>query len=122
MIATNRSYFGDFDPFGDLDMLFGAAKYNLKIIDLPVRYRERRYGSINIQRWRHGWLLLGMVLLAMLRIKFVYECLGDSSSRVQFIAGLPSLIHYSAAPKGTILELFSAISWRVCHRWSSLLD
>jgi ubiquinone/menaquinone biosynthesis C-methylase UbiE len=71
MIAGNRSYFGDFDPFGDFDLLFGAAKYNLKIIDLPIRYRERTYGTTNIQRWRHGLLLLRMVLLAMLRIKFV---------------------------------------------------
>jgi glycosyltransferase involved in cell wall biosynthesis len=71
MIAANRSYFGDFDPFGDFDLLFGAAKYNLKIADLPVRYRERTYGTTNIQRWTHGWLLLRMVLLAMRRIKFV---------------------------------------------------
>jgi SAM-dependent methyltransferase len=71
MIAANRSYFGDFDPFGDFDLLFGAAKYNLKIIDLPVRYRERVYGETNIQRWRHGALLLRMVALALFRLKFV---------------------------------------------------
>jgi SAM-dependent methyltransferase len=71
MIAANRSYFGDFDPFGDFDLLFGAAKYNLKIADLPVRYRERTYGATNIQRWTHGWLLLRMVAQAMARIKFV---------------------------------------------------
>jgi hypothetical protein len=71
MIAANRSYFGDFDPFGDFDLLFGAAKYNLKIIDMPIRYRERIYGSTNIQRWRHGWILLQMVLLAMWKLKFV---------------------------------------------------
>jgi len=71
MIAANRSYFGDFDPFGDFDLLFGAAKYNLKIADLPVRYRERTYGTTNIQRWTHGWLLLRMVAQAMRRIKFV---------------------------------------------------
>ncbi len=71
MIAANRSYFGEFDPFGDFDLLFGAAKYNLKIVDLPVRYRERTYGTTNIQRWRHGWLLVRMVLLALSRIKFV---------------------------------------------------
>jgi len=70
-IAQNRAYFGDFDPFGDFDLLFGAAKYSLKIVDLPVRYRERTYGSTNIQRWAHGWLLLRMVVQAMQRIKFV---------------------------------------------------
>ena len=60
-IAAQRAYFGDFDPFGDFDLLFGAAKLNLKIVDLPIRYRERTYGTTNIQRWRHGWLLLQMV-------------------------------------------------------------
>jgi ubiquinone/menaquinone biosynthesis C-methylase UbiE len=71
MIAANRAYFGAIDPFGDFDLIFGAAKYNLKIVDLPVRYGERTYGETNIQRWSHGWLLLRMVLLAMRRIKFV---------------------------------------------------
>jgi len=71
MIADNRSYFGEFDPFGDFDLLFGAAKYNLKIADLPLRYRERTYGTTNIQRWTHGWLLLRMVAQAMARIKFI---------------------------------------------------
>jgi len=70
-IATNRSYFGDFDPFGDFDLIFGAAKLNLKIIDLPIRYRERTYGTTNISRWRHGVLLLRMVAFAARRIKFV---------------------------------------------------
>ena len=70
-IAEQRAYFGDFDPFGDFDLLFGAAKLNLKIVDLPIRYRERTYGTTNIQRWRHGVLLLRMVLFAARRIKFV---------------------------------------------------
>jgi glycosyltransferase involved in cell wall biosynthesis len=70
-IAAQRAYFGDFDPFGDFDLLFGAARLNLKIVDLPIRYRERTYGTTNIQRWRHGWLLLQMVLFAARRIKFV---------------------------------------------------
>jgi glycosyltransferase involved in cell wall biosynthesis len=70
LISANRAYFGNFDPFGDFDLLFGAAKLNLKIIDLPVRYRERQYGSTQIQRWRHGWLLLKMVVFAARRLKF----------------------------------------------------
>ncbi len=69
-IASNRSYFGDFDPFGDYDLIFGAAKLNLKIIDLPIRYRERTYGSTNISRWKHGLLLMRMVAFAAQRIKF----------------------------------------------------
>ncbi len=70
-IAANRSYFGDFDPFGDYDLIFGAAKLNRKIVDLPIRYRERTYGSTNISRWSHGLLLLRMVAFAARRIKFV---------------------------------------------------
>jgi 2-polyprenyl-3-methyl-5-hydroxy-6-metoxy-1,4-benzoquinol methylase len=70
-IAANRSFFGDFDPFGDFDLLFGAAKLNLKIVDLPVRYCERVYGTTNIQRWKHGLLLLRMVIFAARKIKFI---------------------------------------------------
>jgi 2-polyprenyl-3-methyl-5-hydroxy-6-metoxy-1,4-benzoquinol methylase len=70
-IAAHRAYFGDFDPFGDFDLLFGAAKLGLEIIELPIRYRERTYGATNIQRWRHGWLLLKMCVVAAGRIKFV---------------------------------------------------
>ena len=71
LIAANRAYFGDFDPFGDFDLLFGAAKLGLKIVDLPIRYRSRSYGVTNIDRWKHGLLLFKMVLLAARRIKFV---------------------------------------------------
>jgi SAM-dependent methyltransferase len=71
LIAANRSYFGLLDPFGDFDLIFGAARYNLRIADLPIRYRERTYGETNIQRWRHGLLLLRMVLLALRKIKFI---------------------------------------------------
>jgi SAM-dependent methyltransferase len=70
-IAANRAHFGNFDPFGDFDLLFGAAKLTLKIVDLPIRYRERLYGTTNIQRWRHGVLLLRMVVFAARRIRFL---------------------------------------------------
>jgi hypothetical protein len=70
-LAEGRSYFGDFDPFGDFDLLFGAAKLNLDIVELPIRYRERTYGATNIRRWRHGWLLLLMCGFAAGRVKFI---------------------------------------------------
>lgn len=70
-IAANRAYFGELDPFGDFDLLFGASKLNLKIVDIPIRYRDRTYGDTNIQRWRHGWLLLKMVALAARKLKFI---------------------------------------------------
>lgn len=69
-IAAGRSFFGNFDPFGDFDLLFGAAKLNLKIVEIPVRYYARTYGRTNIQRWRHGWLLLKMAAFAARKIKF----------------------------------------------------
>lgn len=70
-LAANRSYFGDFDPFGDYDLIFGAAKMGLKMVDMPIRYRDRTYGNTNINRWRHGVLLLRMVAFAARRIKFI---------------------------------------------------
>jgi SAM-dependent methyltransferase len=71
LISANRAYFGDFDPFGDFDLLLGAARQNLKIVEIPIRYRQRTYGTTNIQRWKHGLLLARMVLFAARRIKFV---------------------------------------------------
>ncbi len=70
-IAANRAYVGEFDPFGDFDLLFGADKQNLKIRDIPIRYRERTYGTTNIQRWRHGLLLFRMLGVAARKLKFV---------------------------------------------------
>lgn len=70
-IASNRSYFGEFDPFGDFDLLFGASKLNLKIRDIPIRYRDRSYGETNINRWRDGSLLFRMLFYAALKLKFL---------------------------------------------------
>ena len=70
-IAANRSYFGDFDPFGDFDLLFGGGRLHLKMVDIPIRYRERTYGETNIQRWSHGLLLARMVLFAAGKFKFL---------------------------------------------------
>jgi len=61
---------GDFDPFGDFNLLFGACLLDLKIRDLPVRYRDRTYGETNISRFSHGWLLLRMTWFALRNIKF----------------------------------------------------
>lgn len=69
-LAEGRSFFGDFDPFGDFDLLFGAHKLNLRMVDLPIRYRERKYGTTNISRFRHGLLLLKMSAFAATKIRF----------------------------------------------------
>jgi SAM-dependent methyltransferase len=68
-IVAGRAYFGEFDPFGDFDLLLGAARLNLRIVDLPVRYRTRTYGSTNISRWRHGLLLLHMTTFAFWKFR-----------------------------------------------------
>jgi SAM-dependent methyltransferase len=70
-LAAGRSYFGEFDPFGDFDLLFGAGKLGLRITEIPIRYRERTYGSTNIRRWHHGTLLLRMVVVAARKLKFL---------------------------------------------------
>lgn len=70
-IQANRKFFGDFDPFGDFDLLFGASKLNMKITEIPVRYRQREYGSTQISRFSHGWLLLRMSLFAARKIRFI---------------------------------------------------
>ncbi len=68
-IANNRAFFGEFDPFGDFDLLFGAAKLNMKIVDLPVRYRARTYGDTKISRFAHGWLLLKMTAFGFRKLR-----------------------------------------------------
>ncbi len=68
-ISAGRSFFGDFDPFGDFDLIFGASKLNLKTIEIPISYKERLYGVTNISRFRHGWLLLKMCFVALFKLK-----------------------------------------------------
>jgi len=68
-IVAGRKFFGNFDPFGDFDLIFGASKLNLKIVEIPISYKERIYGSTNISRFRHGWLLLKMWFVALFKLK-----------------------------------------------------
>ena len=68
-LYANRSYFGEFDPFGDFDLIFGATKLNLKMVEIPIRYAAREYGETQISRFRHGWLLLKMVVFAYKKLK-----------------------------------------------------
>ncbi len=70
-IQANRNFFGDFDPFGDFDLIFGADRLGLKIVEVPVRYQSRTYGETNISRFRHGWLLMKMLLFVSRKLKFV---------------------------------------------------
>jgi hypothetical protein len=70
-ISETRSFFGEFDPFGDFDLIFGAARLGLKIVEIPVLYKERIYGSTNINRWKHGVLLFRMLIFAARKIKFL---------------------------------------------------
>lgn len=70
-IVKERVYFGDFDPFGDFMLTFGASKLNLKLTEIPIRYKARVYGESNISRFKHGWLLLRMTFIAAKKLKFV---------------------------------------------------
>jgi SAM-dependent methyltransferase len=71
VLASERGYFGNFDPFGDFDLIFGAAKQNLKIIETPIHYKARTFGETQISRFRDGWLLLKMVWFAYRKLKAV---------------------------------------------------
>jgi hypothetical protein len=71
VIAEQRGYFGKTDPFGDFDLLLGAARLHLKIVDIPIRYRGRRYGTTNISRWKHGAVLAAMVDRAARKLRFL---------------------------------------------------
>ena len=64
-----RHDFGDFDPFGDFELLFPAAVLGTGIIDIPVYYRARTYGTTNIRRFRDGAILFRMSMTGLLRIK-----------------------------------------------------
>jgi hypothetical protein len=70
-LAAHRKYFGEFDPFGDFDLIFGATRMALRIVEVPIHYRERTYGTTNIERWKHGFILLRMLRFAAARIKFL---------------------------------------------------
>ena len=70
-IAANRAYFGDFDPFGDFDLILGATRLNMKVEEIPVRYRAREYGSTQISRFRHGLMLLRMTVFAFMKLKAI---------------------------------------------------
>lgn len=70
-LEARRHELGDFDPFGDFDIIFGASKLNLRILEISIRYRDRTYGSTNIDRFRHGWMLLRMSFIAATELKFV---------------------------------------------------
>ena len=70
-LIKNRTYFGEFDPFGDFDLLFGAHTLNLKIVEVPISYKERTYGTTNISRFKHGIILLRMCAFASKKCKFI---------------------------------------------------
>lgn len=71
-ILEQRKFFGDFDPFGDFELIFGASKLNLKVIEVPIRYAARTYGTTQISRWRHGVILLKMVVHAYKKLKLFF--------------------------------------------------
>ena len=82
VLARERGYFGNFDPFGDFDLIFGAAKQNLKIIETPIHYKARTFGETQISRFRDGWLLLKMVWFAYRKLSGILDvCAIEPASR-----------------------------------------
>jgi len=77
-ILAWRGDFGDFDPFGDFELLFPSAVLGLGTADIPVRYLARTYGSTNINRFRHGLQLLRMTSIGFFRIKLGFARHGSS--------------------------------------------
>ena len=73
LVAAGRDYFGLSDPFGDFDLILGAVKLNLKVIEVPVRYHARTFGKTQISRFSHGWLLIRMMLFAFRKLKMLPE-------------------------------------------------
>lgn len=69
-IRSNQKFFGNFDPFGDFDLIFGSARQNFKIVEIPIRYKQRTYGETNINRFKHGFLLFKMVYIGLKKLKF----------------------------------------------------
>jgi SAM-dependent methyltransferase len=71
VLERERNYFGNFDPFGDFDLIFGASKQNLKIVETAIHYKARTFGETQISRFRDGWLLLRMVWFAYRKLKAI---------------------------------------------------
>ena len=81
-VANNKDYirfckwrdvFGDFDPFGDFELIFPAADMGLGIVEIPVHYKARTYGETNIRRFYHGFILLKMTFIATFFIKLGFQ-------------------------------------------------
>ena len=53
-----QNIFGKKDPFGDFDLIFAAAYSGQKIVEMPIVYRERKYGTTQIARFKDGFKLL----------------------------------------------------------------
>ena len=62
---------GTNDRWGDYDLLFGAAKLHLRIVDLPVHYQERVSSVTKMtRRFHNGFIMLRMCGAAFIKFKF----------------------------------------------------
>jgi len=68
-MKTDYLKYLEIDPFGDFALIFSAIKHNLKVVEIPVRYKEREYGSTNIRRFYHGLLLFKLAWIALKEFK-----------------------------------------------------
>jgi len=64
---------GTLDRWGDYELLFGAAKLNLRILDQPVHYQERTFGATKMTKvFKNGLIMLRMCLHGFRRLKVDY--------------------------------------------------
>ena len=60
LLYKRWGFLGFTDPFGDFELLYGAARTGLKIGEIPIRYYPRTYGETKTKLLIHGFYLLKM--------------------------------------------------------------
>lgn len=58
----SKTGYDNFDLFGDFYLLLSAYRKNLRIAEVPVRYKTRRYGDTKMNRLKNGFRFFVMYL------------------------------------------------------------
>jgi len=70
-IQSKVNEFNALDPFGDFDLILGAARLNLRIMEVPIRYESRKYGTTQISRFSDSVPLFRIVWRAYVSLKLI---------------------------------------------------
>jgi hypothetical protein len=62
LLYTQWGFLGVPDPFGDFELLYGAARMGLKFGEIPIHYYPRPYGTPKTRVLFHGLRLLAMAI------------------------------------------------------------